>query len=126
MLTLEVGSTARDPWLRTFDAAHGAHVLASVSSEAEAGSIANLPGVAERDRPVPLAPATMLVDGREVRVLLAGLDGQPQINVPVPIEGSGVRAGTTSSNRVSRRRSGSQSERRSHSGGLRGSARGRS
>ena len=94
VLTLEVGATARDPWQRTFDAAHGAHVLASVSSEADARTVANLPGVAESDRPVPIATATMIVDGREVRVLLAGLDGQPHINVPVQIEGAGVRAGT--------------------------------
>src|SRR5262245_40959080 len=72
VLTLEVGSTARDPWLRTFDAAHGAHVLATVSSEAEAQTVANLPGVAERDRPVLIATATMIVDGREVRAFLAG------------------------------------------------------
>jgi ABC-type antimicrobial peptide transport system permease subunit len=94
VLTLEVGSTARDPWMRTFDAAHGAHVLAWVSSEAEARTVANLPGVAERDRPVPIATATMIVDGREVRVFLAGLDGRPRINAPVQIEGSGVGAGT--------------------------------
>ncbi len=94
VLTLEVSSTARDPWMRTFDAAHGAHVLANVSSEAESQTVANLPGVAESDHPVPLASATMIVDGREVRVLLAGLDGQPQINVPVQIEGTGVGAGT--------------------------------
>ena len=94
VLTLEVGTTARDPWMRTFNAAHGAHVLASFRSEADSRTVANLPGVVESDRPVPMATATMIVDGREVRVLLAGLDGQPQINVPVQMEGSGVRAGT--------------------------------
>jgi putative ABC transport system permease protein len=94
VLTLEVGATARDPWLRTFDAAHGAHVLAWVTSEAEARTISNLSGVAESDRPTPIATATMTVDGKHVRVFLAGQDSQPQINVPVPIEGSGVSAGT--------------------------------
>ena len=83
VLALEVGATARDPWLRTFDAAHGAHVLAYVTSEAEALTVADLPGVAEADRPVPMARATMVVDGRDVDVLLAGLDGEPRINVPV-------------------------------------------
>jgi putative ABC transport system permease protein len=94
VLAIEVGSTARDPWQGTFDAAHGAHVLANVSSEAEAMAFADLPGVAERDQPIPMARATMVVDGREVDVLLAGLDGQPRINAPVQIEGAGVGAGT--------------------------------
>ena len=55
VLALEVGATARDPWQRTFTAANGAHVLANVSSEAEARAVAALPGVAERDEPVPIA-----------------------------------------------------------------------
>jgi putative ABC transport system permease protein len=93
VLTLEVGATARDPWLRTFEAAHGAHVLANVTTEAEARTVAGLSGVAESDRPIPIARMPMVVDGRQVMVFLAGLDGQPQINVPVQIEGSGVRAG---------------------------------
>ena len=55
VLALEVGATARDPWQRTFTAANGAHVLASVPSQADARAIAALPGVAERDEPVPIA-----------------------------------------------------------------------
>jgi hypothetical protein len=34
VLALEVGATARDPWRRTFDAANGAHVIATVPSKA--------------------------------------------------------------------------------------------
>ena len=79
--------------MRTFNAAHGAHVLASIPSEAAARSVANLPGVVESDPPVPIATSTMIVDGREVRVLLAGLDGQPQVHAPVPIDGSGSPPG---------------------------------
>ena len=33
VLALEVGDTGRDPWERTFAAAHGAHVLANVPTE---------------------------------------------------------------------------------------------
>ena len=51
VLTLEVGSTAREPWMKTFDAANGAHVLANVSSEADSWRFANLPGVVESDQP---------------------------------------------------------------------------
>jgi hypothetical protein len=29
VLALEVGATAREPWQRTFDAANGAHVIAT-------------------------------------------------------------------------------------------------
>ena len=57
VLALEVGATARDPWQRTFEAANGAHVLANVPSQADARAIARLPGVAERDAPVPTAPS---------------------------------------------------------------------
>src|SRR4029450_8280449 len=33
VLALQVGDTSRDPWQRTFDAAHGAHVLALLPTE---------------------------------------------------------------------------------------------
>jgi putative ABC transport system permease protein len=93
VLTLEVGATAVDPWMRTFEAAHGAHVLASVTTESEATTIAGLPGVAERDAPVPFIRTTMVVDGEDEYVLLAGLDKQPAINAPVQTEGKGVDSG---------------------------------
>ena len=64
VLALEVGGTARDPWERTFEAAHGAHVLANASSEADARSVARRPGVVERAAPMPIA-----------RVAVAGGEG---------------------------------------------------
>ena len=73
VLALEVGQTARDPWQRTFDAANGAHVLAAVPSPADARTIATLPGVAERDEPVPSAIARVASGGGTERVRLAGL-----------------------------------------------------
>lgn len=72
ILALEVGATARDPWQRTFKAANGAHVLATVPSQADARAIAALPASAERDEPVPSAFATV-ADGGEDRLQLAGL-----------------------------------------------------
>jgi hypothetical protein len=53
VMALEVGSTARDPWQRTFDAANGAHVLAYVPTRADAEAIGNRPGVSEAADPVP-------------------------------------------------------------------------
>lgn len=94
VLTLEVGSTALNPWMKTFPAAHGAHVLANLSTEAEARAVADLSGVAERDAPVPIARATMVVDDREIVVFLDGLESRPRINAPVLIEGSDAGAGT--------------------------------
>ena len=47
------------PWQRTFDAANGAHVLALVSSQADASEIARLPGVTERAARVPFVTATV-------------------------------------------------------------------
>ena len=91
VLALEVGATARDPWQRTFTAANGAHVLANVSSQAEASAIAALPGVAERDAPVPIAPASVARPGGTDRVLLAGLPDRPRVNAPVRTAGSALR-----------------------------------
>ena len=45
VLALEVRSSGRDPWRQTFDAANGAHVLASVPSQAAARALGELPGV---------------------------------------------------------------------------------
>ncbi|TCN38391.1 FtsX-like permease family protein [Kribbella orskensis] len=86
VLSLEVGATARDPWQRTFTAANGAHVLANVSSEADARAIASLPGVAERDDAVPAALAGIV--GATDRLQVAGIGSPAHINKPVPIEGS--------------------------------------
>ena len=90
VLALEVGATARDPWQRTFTAANGAHVLANVSSQAEARAIAALPGVAQRDVPVPVA--NVALEGAD-RLLLAGLPGRPRVNTPVRTAGSELREG---------------------------------
>ncbi|HWN07624.1 MAG TPA: ABC transporter permease, partial [Steroidobacteraceae bacterium] len=91
VLALEVGATARDPWQRTFTAAHGAHVLANVPSQADARAIAALPGVAERDKPVPIALASVARGGGTERVLLAGLPSRPRVNAPVRTAGSALR-----------------------------------
>jgi putative ABC transport system permease protein len=86
VLALEVGGTARDPWQRTFDAANGAHVLADVRSQADAGAIAALPGVAERDEPVPHVSAAVAGGGTD-RVQLEGLSAPARVNTPVRMEG---------------------------------------
>jgi putative ABC transport system permease protein len=93
ILTLEIGSTISDPWKRTFEAANGAHVFATVPTEADARSVARLTGVADSDEPIPFTKATMIVNGEKVDVFLAGLDGRPRINVPVLTEGTEVTAG---------------------------------
>jgi putative ABC transport system permease protein len=87
VLALEVGATGRDPWQRTFDAAHGAHVLALVDSQAEARRIATLPGVAERDEPLPSALATVASGGDDL-LRLAGLRARARVNMPVRTEGA--------------------------------------
>jgi ABC-type lipoprotein release transport system permease subunit len=87
VLALEVGETARDPWQRTFDAANGAHVLASVPSQADANTIATLPGVVERDEPVPSANARVVSGGGTDRLQLAGLGSQARVNAPVRTDG---------------------------------------
>jgi putative ABC transport system permease protein len=88
VLALEVGGTARDPWQRTFDAANGAHVVANVASPADARAIATLPGVAERDQPVPSAFADVASGGGTDRLQLTGLDAPARVNAPVRTEGA--------------------------------------
>ena len=86
VLALEVGATARDPWQRTFDAAHGAHVLATSPSEAEARRLAALPGVAES---APPTVSALAIPGDDLLQLVA-LPPSTRIDVPVRIEGAGV------------------------------------
>jgi putative ABC transport system permease protein len=92
VLALEVRSSGFDPWQQTFDAANGAHVLASVRSQADALALAELPGVTERGTAVPLATATVGPPGSTDRVELAGLSGRTAVNMPVLTAGSPLRA----------------------------------
>jgi putative ABC transport system permease protein len=92
VLRLEVGATVRDPWRRTFDAAHGAHVLANVQSEADARTIRALPGIADHGPAVPSANVSVTTQAGDTdRLQLAGLPARPQVNRPVRTEGSELR-----------------------------------
>jgi ABC-type antimicrobial peptide transport system permease subunit len=94
VLALEVGRTARDPWQRTFDAANGAHLIATAPTEAEARTLRALPGIAERDRAVPSATTTVTTSAGETEPLeLAGLRPPTRVNAPVRTEGSKLREG---------------------------------
>jgi hypothetical protein len=86
VLALEVGGTARDPWQRTFDAANGAHVIATAPSQAEARAITALPGVAERDEAIP--NVIVAAGGGTDRLRLAGLSAPARINAPVRTAGA--------------------------------------
>ena len=94
VLALEVGATARDPWQRTFDAANGAHVLAIVPSQADARAIAALPGVAERDEPVPRAIASVAAARQHgPAAARRAACAAPRVNAPVRTAGSGAARG---------------------------------
>lgn len=88
VIALEVRGSGIDPWQRTFQAAHGAHLLAIVPSLGDAHTVAALPGVAERDEPVPSAVGTATIGGRSEPLQFAGLGGRPRINAPVRTEGA--------------------------------------
>src|SRR5262245_51742014 len=87
VLGLEVRASGADPWQRTFAAANGAHVLASVPTRAEAASIARLPGVSERAKPVPLVSATLVTPRGSDPIMLTGWTGTPRVNRPVSTAG---------------------------------------
>jgi putative ABC transport system permease protein len=91
VLALEVRSSGVDPWQRTFAVANGAHVLAVVPSQADAATIARLPGVTERSAPVPLVLAAVGPRGSTDQVQLAGLGGSTAVNKPVLTAGSQLR-----------------------------------
>jgi putative ABC transport system permease protein len=93
VLALEVRSSGREPWQQTFAAANGAHVLASVPTQADARRIANLPGVTEGGAPVPLVRATVGPPASTERADLAGLSGRTTVNMPVLTAGSQLREG---------------------------------
>jgi putative ABC transport system permease protein len=88
VIALEVRASAVDPWQRTFQAAYGADVLAAVPSLDDAQTVAALPGVAERDDPVPSAFGTATIGGHGEHLEFAGLGAQPRINAPVRTEGA--------------------------------------
>ena len=88
VLALEVGDTGRDPWERTFAAAHGAHVLANVPTEEAARSLGSLDGVTESDQPVPQAVVDVEVGNGTEPLLLSGISGRPRVNAPVRTAGT--------------------------------------
>jgi putative ABC transport system permease protein len=94
VIALEMGATARDPWQRTFDAANGAHVTADVASEADARTIASLPGVAQRGAAFPSATTRVTTAAGATEPLrLAGLNGASRVDVPVRTAGGRLREG---------------------------------
>ena len=86
-------SSGIEPWERTFSEANGAHVLAFVSSQADAVAVGELPGVTERSAPVPSALATVGPPGSTDRVQVAALSRRTEVNVPVRTAGSQLRDG---------------------------------
>jgi ABC-type lipoprotein release transport system permease subunit len=93
VLALEVRASGIDPWQRTFDEANGAHVLAFVPSDADAAAIGELPGVTERDAPVPLVLARGGSRESTDLVQLAGQSRRPEVNTPLRTAGSRLRDG---------------------------------
>jgi putative ABC transport system permease protein len=88
VIALSIGSTIADPWQQTFAAANGAHIQASVPTNADAVRIAQMPGVSQADDPVPVAQATLIVDGEPTRVIVVGLSGHERVNVPLITSGT--------------------------------------
>ena len=82
VVALEVRATGVDPWQRTFDAAHGAHVLANTPTESDARAIAARPEVARKLEMLGVMPAdaqsriNALTDA-EVSSLAARIDALP-------------------------------------------------
>lgn len=94
VIALSLGSTIAEPWQHTFDVANGAHVQAIVPSESDAQRIAQLPGIAYADAPMPVAQADMLVNGKPTRVFVVGLSGQELVNTPVVTGGAAPNDGS--------------------------------
>ena len=94
MIALDLRAAAVDPWQRTFDAGHGAHVLAMARSEAGVRAIGARPGVAERGDPVPSVFTTVGLPQGRVELRVSGLEGRPRVDAPVSTAGVGASEGT--------------------------------
>lgn len=91
VLTFNVRETVTTPWERTFEAAHGAHVLVTTTSEDNVRAVRALPEIAEIDEPAPFSVFTpMVFEGRQVMATLVGLTGWPTINIPLITDGEGL------------------------------------
>ena len=88
VLAVEVGQTGREPWDRTFAAAHGAHVLANVPSEKAARALQSRQGVVEAGAPVPETTVELRTGDGPEPVRISGLSGRPRVNAPVRIAGT--------------------------------------
>lgn len=87
VLALQIGQTNRDPWQRTFDAAHGAHVLVGVPTEDRARALASLDGVGEAAEPVAETTLDLDTAGGPVKLFVDGLSAPPTVNAPVATAG---------------------------------------
>jgi putative ABC transport system permease protein len=94
LIALDLRAAALDPWQQTFDAGHGAHVVAMSDTEADVRAVADRPGVAERGDPVPSVFARLQLPQGLLELRVSGLDGQPRVDAPVPTAGSGPGDGT--------------------------------
>jgi putative ABC transport system permease protein len=88
VLALEVSRTVDDPWRRTFQAARGADVLAVVPTVDDARAVAGRRDVAEYDDPTPITQAELELPGGSETIQIAGLVGQPTLNIPVAVAGT--------------------------------------
>ena len=88
VLVLEVRDTGRDPWERTFAAAHGAHVLANLPTGEAAEALRSLDGVTESGEPQPQATLQLGTGTRDEPLLVAGLSGTPAVNRPIATSGT--------------------------------------
>jgi putative ABC transport system permease protein len=95
VLALQIGDTGRDPWQRTFDAAHGAHVLALLPSEDQAVRLRQVAGVVEAGVPVAIAVmgVRLATGDHAVPLWLVGSPAPPTVNTPVRITGTTTPAG---------------------------------
>jgi len=88
VLVLEVRETGRDPWQRTFEAAHGAHVLANVPTSAAAQALRALDGVTESDDPVPETTIELTTSRSSEPLRVRGVSGRPAVNTPIATSGT--------------------------------------
>lgn len=90
MLALQLRAVALDPWQRTFDATHGAHLRAFGPTD-EVARAADLPGVTEAADPLPHVVTSLVDDGDRTFGLRAfGADQPPTVERPLLTAGRWV------------------------------------
>ena len=90
-LSVQLREVADDPWVRTFDATNGGHLLAAGDTP-EVGALADVDGVTASSGPFPSLVTSLQVGASTYGLRTYGMDELPTVERPLVTDGRWVRA----------------------------------